>query len=374
MRFYLCLAVTLAFAILLAGCMKAATQPEPSTTAVNAGQAPSPGRVTETVTPAIDTTPASTDAQTPTSASDATETATSPDITAPEEAATPALLGSAGCGMDATPGAAEGTTQSDGVEFSYRLYVPASYRQDTPAPLVLSFHGFGGTAVEQDDYTGLRDTADKYGFILATPQASGSPPEWYLYGPIEDGYVDDFAFTVRLIDDLSDRLCIDPNRIYATGLSNGAGMTSLLGCELDDRLAAIATIAGSPFVADRCTGTRPMPIIAFHGTADPLVPFEEQPDTGRPDIFRFGARNDMRGWAQHNGCDMTLLSQRIASDVVLESYGNCDEGSDVNLYVIEDGGHTWPGATREMPDLGKTTHSINASELIWAFFAAHPRR
>jgi polyhydroxybutyrate depolymerase len=240
--------------------------------------------------------------------------------------------------------------------------------------LVLSFHGFGATAVEQDDYTGLRDTADKYGFLLATPQASGSPSEWYLYGPVEDGYVDDFAFTGRLIDELSDRLCVDPGRIYATGLSNGAGMASLLGCELDDRLAAIAPIAGSPFVADRCADARPMPIIAFHGTADPLVPFEEQPDTGRPDIFRFGARNAMRNWAQHNGCDMTLFSQRIASDVVLESYTNCAEGADVEFYVIEDGGHTWPGATHEMPDMGTTTHSITASELVWDFFAAHPRR
>ena len=374
MRFYLCLAVTLALAILFTGCTKAATHPEASTTAENARQAPSLSQVTETATPPNAAAPASTARQVPPSAPVATETATSAHDAAPVETDTPVLQGSTGCGTDASPGAAEGAIQSDGVEFGYRLYVPASYSQDTPAPLVLSFHGFGGTAVEQDDYTGLRDTADKYGFILATPQASGTPSEWYLYGPVEDGYVDDFAFTVRLIDNLSASLCIDPARIYATGLSNGAGMTSLLGCELDDRLAAIAPVAGSPFVADRCAGTRPMPIIAFHGTADPLVPFEEQPDTGSPDIFRFGARIDMLSWAQHNGCDMTLRSQRIASDIVLESYANCDEGADVELYVIEGGGHTWPGAAPEMPEMGKTTHSISASELIWAFFAAHPRR
>ena len=374
MRSYICLAVTLALAILFTGCLKATTHPEASTTAVNARQAPTSRQFTETIAPGDSTAPASTARQIPTSAPVASETATPADVTSPAVTGTPVRQGSTGCGIDAELGATEGTIQSDGVGFSYRLYVPASYRQDTPTPLVLNFHGFGATAVEQDDYTGLRDTADKHGFILATPQASGSPPEWYLYGPVEDGYVDDVAFTVRLIDDLSDRLCIDPSRIYATGLSNGAGMTSLLGCELDDRLAAIAPIAGSPFVADRCAGTRPMPIIAFHGTADPLVPFEAQPDTGGPDIFRFGARNDMRGWAQHNDCDMTLLSRRVASDVVLESYTNCGEDADVELYVIEDGGHTWPGAAQEMPDLGRTTHSIIASELVWAFFASHPRR
>jgi polyhydroxybutyrate depolymerase len=281
--------------------------------------------------------------------------------------------GSSGCGVARQNGkTVVETLTSDGVKRSYRLYVPKSYDPSKPAPLVLNFHGYGSNALEQESYSGFKPIADKAGFVLATPDGTNMPRRWYIYGKFEQGYVDDFAFTNNLIDHLEATLCIDASRVYATGISNGAGMSSLLGCRLHDRIAAIAPVAGSPYSDLYCRNQGPMPVIAFHGTDDQLVPFDGGP-SGRLGLPAAPVRQNMHDWAQHNGCDMTLHSQRIASDVVLESYTNCNHGADVELYVIEGGGHTWPGASRDVPGLGKTTHSISASELIWAFFAAHPK-
>jgi polyhydroxybutyrate depolymerase len=301
--------------------------------------------------------------------------ASTPNATvAPTQPPTRSVSGSAGCGNDVEPGSSTGSVESDGIERTYRLYVPQGYKSDRPTALVINYHGYGASAQEQERYSEYPDAAERYGFVVVSPQATSSPSEWFLYGAIEAAYVDDFAFTGRLIDTLSASLCIDPARVYATGLSNGAGMAALTGCALSGRIAAIAPVAGEPYVAGECEGAGPVPIIAFHGTQDPLVPFEYSEDVGRPDIFRFGARNSMQDWARHNGCSMTLQTQRIAADVVLESYGGCKDGADVQLYVVEGGGHTWPGASIDMPGLGGTTRSISATELSWLFFAAHPRR
>jgi polyhydroxybutyrate depolymerase len=280
---------------------------------------------------------------------------------------------SSNCGGRTATGSSIETLESDGVQRSYRLYVPSSYQAGVPTALVLNYHGLGSNALEQERYSDFPALADREGFIVATPEGTGQPQEWYLYGPVEAGYVDDFAFTDRLIDEVSAHYCIDASRVYATGISNGGGMTSLVGCVLSDRIAAIAPVAGSPYVEERCRAADPVPIIAFHGTDDPLVPFEPSLGVGRLDLFSAGVRNNMHDWAQHNGCDLTLHTQRVAADVVLESYANCDSGADVELYVIEGGGHTWPGASRDIAALGNTTHSISATTLAWQFFQAHPR-
>jgi polyhydroxybutyrate depolymerase len=166
--------------------------------------------------------------------------------------------------------------------------------------------------------------------------------------------------------------CIDESRVYAMGISNGGGMTSLLGCRLNDRFAAIAPVAGSPYSELLCSGAGPMPIVAFHGTDDELVPFEGGPG-GRLGLPLNAVRDNMLGWARHNGCDLTLQTQRIAEDVVLESYGSCADGADAQLYVVEGGGHTWPGSSRNIRALGTTTRSISATGIAWQFFTEHAK-
>jgi len=236
--------------------------------------------------------------------------------------------------------------------------------------LVLNFHGFGGSGRQQETNSHMTDEAERSGFITVAPDGTESPRRWHIYGRLENGYDEDFAFVRELIGHLSASLCIDSGRVYAAGMSNGAGMSSLLGCELNDLIAAIAPVAGT--VVPRCPDGRPVPVIAFHGTDDRLVPFEGGP-SGRLGLPGRGVRVNVRQWASHNGCDLTVTSQRVAADVLLESYGGCRDGADVALYVVEGGGHSWPGSYIGSRN-GSTTRSIDASALIWQFFAEHPKQ
>jgi polyhydroxybutyrate depolymerase len=282
--------------------------------------------------------------------------------------AAPNVASAASCPTGSSTGLSVQTMTSGGVQRSYRLYVPTSYDASTPLPLVLNFHGFSSNAWQQERYSGFIDIAEREGFVLVTPDGTSTPRRWHIYGKWERGYVDDFAFTEDLIDEVSAGVCIDQARVYATGISNGAAMSSLLGCK-SDRIAAIGPVAGSPYSALLCRNAGPVPVIAFHGTDDELVPCDGG-NGGRRGLPGTPVRENMLGWAEHSGCDVTLQTERIASDVLLERYTICDEGADVLLYVIEGGGHTWPGA-RVVPWLGYTTLLISSSELIWSFFVAH---
>ena len=258
--------------------------------------------------------------------------------------------------------------QFGGLDRTYRLAVPKVYDGSTPLPLVLNFHGLGGNARLEERYTRIVEYADKYGFIAATPDGTGEPRHWTLAA---SGAVDDDGFVRALIGKLSQDLCIDSQRLYAMGISDGAFFSSTLACDLNDVLAAVAVVAGEPFVAPRCAGKAPMPFLAFHGAADSLVPFEGGIGT-RFNIPLRGARDNMKDWARNNGCAPELRSQRIAPDILLESYESCRNGAGVQLYVIEDGGHTWPGAVEVRPN-GRTTQSVDATDLMLQFFLAYPR-
>lgn len=290
----------------------------------------------------------------------------------PADQASKVALKASGCGVVASAGTSEQSIQSGGLGRTFRLHVPKGYDANRPTPLVLNFHGFASNGRDQEGYSHMTAQADASGFITVAPDGTNDPPRWHIYGLREPGFVDDYAFVRELIDHLIARLCIDSNRVYATGISNGGGMSSLLGCELDDRIASIAPVAGSPFSAPSCAGKRPVPIVAFHGTEDQLVPFEGG-RAGRLGLAAASVRENMRRWAQHNGCDMTLKTQRLAVDVLLESYGGCNAGADVRLYVVEEGGHTWPGAF-DVDFLGRTTHAIDATAIAWQFFAEHPKQ
>lgn len=172
-----------------------------------------------------------------------------------------------------------------------------------------------------------------------------------------------------MVERLEGELCIDKARVYATGMSNGAAFASLAACKLNDVIAAAAPVTAEPWSPIYCAGQSPTPIIAFHGTEDELVPFDGGSSLRGLPVSP--TRENMENWGAFNGCDSTVQTERIASDVAREWYDNCDDGAETQLYVIEGGGHTWPGA-HDIPIFGYTTHSIDATDLIWEFFAAHP--
>jgi polyhydroxybutyrate depolymerase len=298
---------------------------------------------------------------------------------APPEPTAIAAVPSPGCGAaTARPGETKVTTTSGGVERWYYLHVPPAHDGTTPVPLVLDLHGYSEGAQVHVALTGLGPYGDEHGFITVTPQGLGQVPRWdvALDSP-------DLDFVGHLLDEVERAACVDLARVYATGLSNGAFLASSIACRWADRVAAVAPVAGLRAV-EGCDPSRPVPVIAFHGTADLYVSYDggfgpalagpdgsgslAAPDLG-PSIPEMAAT-----WAIRNGCGATPTKATISEDVTLIAF-DCPHDAEVQLYRITDGGHTWPGS--KLSDqlaaaIGRTTMTIDANALIWSFFVQHP--
>jgi len=311
-----------------------------------------------------------------------------PASTAVLDPSTVAARPSAGCGRESASevpaGETESAIDSGGETRTFYLRVPPAHDGKRPVPLVVDFHGFGEGARIHTAFSGMPDLGMADGFVTVTPQGSGASAFWNTFGLPRP---DDVAFTSALLDDLGDTLCIDRARTYASGMSNGAFMTSLLACRMSDRFAAVAPVAGAQDPVS-CDPSRPVPVIAFHGTDDTYVRFRGglgpgvrtlgvDPSISLPVLENRSVPEVLGLWANRNGCSRTPALERAHKDVVRMTWPGCRDGADVVLYVIEGGGHTWPGsavsgAAKGM--IGPTTMSIRADELIWDFFRAHPMR
>jgi polyhydroxybutyrate depolymerase len=251
---------------------------------------------------------------------------------------------------------------------TYILHIPTGYDGTTVTPVVLAFHGFGLNANQMADYTRLSALSDQRRFILVTPDGSGTPQHWNWRKASSDP--DDVRFVSDLLAKLGTDLCLDPDRMFAVGFSDGAAMSRVLACDLADRFAAIGVVA-SPIVP--CVAAVPM--IAFHGTADPLVPFEGgvvSAAVGGGGTFP-PVRRSVSEWARALGCDGLPTISRPAATVELSTFIRCRLGDgDVLLYTLLGGGHTWPGsAPLPAAQYGDTNADVDATAAIWEFFAAH---
>ena len=265
-----------------------------------------------------------------------------------------------------------GRILSSGELRKYLLYVPTSYDASTPTPLVINIHGFSQWPANQAQVSQWNAVADEFGFIVVYPEGTGFPLRWSLRNADPESAVNaqkEVTYFSDLIDRLESQYNIDPSRIYANGLSNGGGMSFLLVCDLADRITAIGSVAGAyitPF--ESCKPSRSVPMIAFHGVVDPIVPFHGGPsgsfEVPFPDIPTWVSQ-----YAGNNGC-------RLQPEILLESenvtgirYVGCDQDAEVVFYTIADGGHTWPGG-KALPEwiTGKTSQEINATRLMWEFF------
>ena len=261
-----------------------------------------------------------------------------------------------GCGKPFAPGETVEEIQSaDGVR-TYLLHVPAGYDPRRPASVILNFHGYAQTAAQQEAYSGLVPLSDSNGFVLVTPEGSGSPQGWAISGVYDDNGIDDVVFVSGLVSHLSDSLCLDPRRIYATGHSNGAEMASQLACLLPSLIAAAAPVSGAVF--QDCQGAG-VPIVAFQGTDDWNVPYEDSADA-------------VSQWVTHNACPEEPDVSSPAAGVELRSW-KCT-GGDVAFYVLEGVGHVWPGGDPNLGGVGAPSDAVNASAVMWEFFRSHPRR
>jgi polyhydroxybutyrate depolymerase len=244
--------------------------------------------------------------------------------------------------------------------------MPRTYRltrssQSRPAPLIVLFHGFASSAEDIDRASHLPDRARAVGAVVATPDAAGTQKLWQ---PTPGG--DDAAFVDTLVAHLEATECIDTKRIALVGFSAGAAFAAAYACAHPDRIAAIATVSVEfPFPC-----TRPMPILAFHGTADPIVPYE----AGAPSPIgpSNGTDANMARWASISHCRPRPATAPVSDTVTVTRWSGCTQGSDVVLYKIIGGAHAWP--TDTSPGSVTPRPKLDAAGRIFAFVDRHPRR
>jgi polyhydroxybutyrate depolymerase len=303
---------------------------------------------------------------------------------------------SGGCDADTTVGvtnegrfalAGDGTIRSldgadaDGLqsgERAFLLTVPDAHDGEIPVPLVLAYHGLAEQAARFAAVTDLSSLAADEGFVVVFPEGSGSPPRW----DSRPGDNVDVTFTVELLDALDADLCLDRDRVYATGFSNGAFLVGEAACQLSDRLAAVALVSGARAPAT-CDLSRPVPVLAMHGTADPILGFNggvgsipgiwegDELEVDSFDASGPGFPTAMGTWAERNGC-LTTPSTRADDERITKTY-DCPARSAVVFEIVVDGGHTWPGSVIEADAdrVGPTAAEPDASAEIWSFLQRH---
>lgn len=260
------------------------------------------------------------------------------------------------------------TVVVNGESRTFLVHAPNGLTQ--PAPLVFAFHGKWGQGQDQLRLSGLNEVAASRGFIVVYPD--GKNKEWDA--GIRRGFMkrrvgDDMAFVRAMVEKMQRDYRIDPKRIYATGMSNGASFVHRLACEMPETIAAVAAVAGTiaPTIDATCQPSRPISIMQISGTDDPIVPY------GGNLILR-SVDDTVDGWRSRNECGAQAAGNRVTNDIEQLSYSRCEQGTEVVLYRVEGGGHTWPGGWQYAPVsvVGSTTNSMNASDRIWQFFAANP--
>jgi polyhydroxybutyrate depolymerase len=273
------------------------------------------------------------------------------------------------------------TSTAGGAPIQVRVFVPPGF-EGSPLPAVLDWHGLGSNGQQQLTLTAYTILARSEGFVAVHPTgapAAGDSRNGWELAQFDDPARDDLAMVDEVIDRLVGQLCVDPDRIYSTGLSNGGFFTSRLVCERADRIAAAVSVAGVTH-PDDCDPSRPVPYLAFHGTDDRVVPF----DGGRS-VLQGGLSNpatdaffdqsmpeEFAQFATDFGCEPEAEAVSVGDEVVRHDYRGCDDGIPLAFYEITGGGHTWPGSPIGpllTGALGRTTDQVDATAEGWAFMS-----
>lgn len=252
----------------------------------------------------------------------------------------------AGCGQG-DGGGARGSERSActpaGSRYFGEAYFHAPARPARARPLVVAFHGAGGNGLRMRRYTGLSDLGDREGFAVLYPTA---PDAFWTLRAGQRG--DELPGVIATLDQVIREGCIDPRRVYATGVSNGGGYSARLGCELADRFAAVAPVAGGYRALDPCPAGRRTSMLEIHGTGDTVVPYRGRGPRRAGDVRRFVAN-----WARRDGCDAAPRIDRVSKGVQRVRYRGCAPGLKVEHLRIDDEPHGWP---------------IGTTEAVWRFF------
>jgi len=255
------------------------------------------------------------------------------------------------CSIAAASGVSEQRLTSGGRERTYRLFVPPGYDGRTPLPLVLDLHGSGGTADRQAETSRFETLAASEGVLVATLQAAAEGNRWNV--PVTAERPDDVRYVSDVIDDVAKRACTDGRRVYATGFSGGARMSSLLACKLNSRIAAIAPMSGLRWPG-RCEG-RAIPVLTFHGLADPQNTYDGHV-ASRAGEWDESVPEALAGWAKHNKCKGDAVLDDPPGPLSTLSYKGC--AAEVRLVRIDGLVHTW------------ARNEVDATAEAWRFFSA----
>jgi polyhydroxybutyrate depolymerase len=300
----------------------------------------------------------------------------------------------------AQPGTTERTLQQGDLQRRYLVTIPKGYDGRKPAPMVLNLHGFSGNGVAQNASTDMPQQAGARRYVVVAPDGGplkvpiglvpGSEnagsfqgmPFWNLFGPGDVDFgpprgsnlgvdssligADDVSFVAQLLDGLEQELCIDTRRVYAAGMSNGAGMATMLGCILGNRFAAVAAVSGVNLTG-KCPGRGRVSVLAVHGDADDTAVYNGNGLLG----FQFGnpsVPERMEQWAKRDGCNDRPTTKKRGAGLTVTRWKGCAKGIDVQLWTIVGWGHEWPRAGS-----AKEPGVIDATKLALDFFDAHRR-
>jgi polyhydroxybutyrate depolymerase len=319
-----------------------------------------------------------------------------------------AAVPSAGCRLPAGPPVTnqQQNMTIQGVSRFYLLTTPASPTPSPtpskgtssvtsvtaiPRPLVVDFHGLAEGATLHAQTSQFGALGQKDGFVAVFPNGTGSPVQWKTTDQTPTN--PDLEFVTALLKQVESSECIDTSRVYASGFSDGSFMVSLLACTMSNTFAAIGAVSGLQ-LPKPCHTTRRVPIVTFHGTADPILYFNGGIGTGllnslfgqggstsstssttttttRPArLHGLGVPATVQGWAVKDGCSPRSTDTRLSSQVILRTYA-CPPKTSVTFYIIVGGGHAWPGSTFSQSIskiTGFTTFQINATTTMWSFF------
>lgn len=291
------------------------------------------------------------------------------------------ILFSAGVILLSAAGAAQANVQPGQLNFdgelrSYWVYIPAGLNAVKPVPVLMLLHGSAGNGEDMRRVTqyGFEKIADRENLVVVYPNAQER--RWNEHG----GSVDDVGFLLAVIDRLAEALPVDRSRVYIAGISSGGMMAQRMACEKADRIAAVATVAGTMPVELKaaCKPARPLPVLMIHGTEDPVVPWAGGAVAGFEEYGTvLSARETAAFWASINQCRGTAAvvpepdrDLRDGTRVQTESFDACVAGAGITLVTVQGGGHTWPGGFQYLPErfIGKTSREMDANKVIWDFF------
>lgn len=267
------------------------------------------------------------------------------------------------------------TLTFDGQQRTYHVHLPSTYDGQHNLPLVLAFHGLGGDGLSMAALTHMNTVADQQKFVVVYPD--GLNRRWSFGKQPALGGVDDLGFIHALVQQLEQDLKVDQKRIYAAGISNGGLFVEFLACEPSSPFAAFADVAATmpTLLSAVCKPGRAVSMLLIHGTDDPIVPF----NGGSSSLGIQGgltAPETAARWASIAGCNpmpaVTTLPDKVndGTHIQQNTFTGCQQGSEVVFYIVQGGGHAWPGGIQYLPvaTVGKSSKQMEASQVIWDFF------